>query len=123
MSTNRAGTPRARAHRARTSKPGGMAAANSSPLGTASSENRANRTELERGKVPLRLPLAQRSRTATKVARLEGRLFDDEGHLRQGLSDKAVNRRLGEINDLRRDLGWLSLDVHHHYVWPAAVAS
>jgi hypothetical protein len=60
---------------------------------------------------------------ANKVALLEGGLFDDEGHLRPGLSDEVATRRLGKINDLRGDLGWLRLDLHHHYVWPADIAS
>jgi hypothetical protein len=34
-----------------------------------------------------------------------------------------TSTRLVEMNDLRRDLGWLSLDLHHDYVWPADIAS
>jgi hypothetical protein len=60
---------------------------------------------------------------AGKVALLEARLFDHEGHLRQDLSDEAASTQLGEINDLRRDLGWLSLDLHHDYVWPGNLAA
>ena len=58
-----------------------------------------------------------------KVAGLEGRLFDGEGHLRPGLTDELADTLLSEINDLRHDLGWLSLDLHHHQVWPAPLAS
>ncbi len=83
----------------------------------------ASRTESANYGIPPRLPLAQRSGLATRVALLEGRVFDEDGHLRQGLSDEAVRTWLGEINDLRRDLGWLTLDLRHDYVWPGAIAS
>ncbi len=81
------------------------------------------RTEVESHGLGLRLPLAQRSVLVGKVANLEGRLFDGEGHLRQGLSHELADSLLSEINDLRHDLGWLSLDLHHHQVWPAHLAS
>jgi hypothetical protein len=80
-------------------------------------------TELESFGVARRLPLAQRSVTAGKVAILEGRLFDLEGHPRRGLSDQAATTLLGEINDLRHHLGWLALDLDHHHTWPAHLAS
>jgi hypothetical protein len=108
-----------RAERARTPDQAGPAAPGLSRLGI---DSTAKRTEVESYGMPRRLPLAQRSLMARKVAVLEGRLFDDEGHLRQGLSDE-VSTRLIEINALRRDLGWLSLDLHHDYVWPADIAS
>ena len=73
-------------------------------------------TELESFGVARRLPLAQRSVTAGKVAALEGHLFDLEGHPRPGLSDQAATTLLGEINDLRHHLGWLALDLSHHRV-------
>lgn len=73
--------------------------------------------------MPRRLPLAQRTSLAGKVALLEGRLFDVDGHLRPGLSHELASTRLAEINDLRHDLGWLSVDLHHDYVWPADLAS
>ena len=80
-------------------------------------------TELESFGVARRLPLAQRSVTAGKVAILEGRLFDRKGHPRPGLSDQAATTLLGEINDLRHHLGWLALDLDHHHTWPAHLAS
>jgi hypothetical protein len=77
-----------------------------------------SRTEAESyGLVP-RLPLAQRSVLMGKVASSEGRLFDGEGHPHQGLSDEMAGTLLSEINDLRHELGWLSLDLHHHQIWP-----
>jgi hypothetical protein len=80
-------------------------------------------TEFESFGVARRLPLAQRSLTAGKLAILEGRLFDLEGHPRPGLSDQAATTLLGEINDLRHHLGWLALDLDHHAIWPAHPAS
>jgi hypothetical protein len=97
-----------------------LAAPDSSQLAT---DGAATRNDFESYGMPRRLPLAQRSSMARKVALLEGRLFDDQGHLRQGLSDQVASTRLGEINDLRHDLGWLSVDAHHDYVWPADLAS
>jgi hypothetical protein len=58
-----------------------------------------------------------------KVAVLEGRLFDGQGHPRPGLSDHAATDLLGQINDLRRRLGWLALDLDHHHIWLASLAS
>ena len=120
MSTARSGKTITRAERARTPDQAGPAAAGLSRLGI---DSTAKRTEVESYGIARRLPLAQRSLTARKVALLEGRLFDDAGHLRQGLSDEVTSTRLVEINDLRRDLGWLSLDLHHDYVWPTDLAS
>jgi hypothetical protein len=77
-----------------------------------------SRTEGESYSLVPRLPLAQRSIMVGKVASLEGRLFDGEGHVRRGLSDEMAGTLLKEINDLRDDLGWLSLDLHHHQMWP-----
>jgi hypothetical protein len=73
--------------------------------------------------VPRRLPLAERTVMAGKVTILEGRLFDVDGHPRPGLSDQMATTLLGEINDLRHDLGWLALNLGHHHIWPAHVAS
>jgi hypothetical protein len=58
-----------------------------------------------------RPPLAQRSVKVGKVAFLEGRLFGEDGCLRRGLTDELVAMLLGEINELRHDLGWLRLDL------------
>jgi hypothetical protein len=58
-----------------------------------------------------------------KVAIWEGRLFDSEGQPRPGLSDEVATTLLREINDLRHDLGWLALDLGHHHIWPANIAS
>ena len=70
-----------------------------------------------------RPPLAQRSLLARKVALLEGRLFAEDGRLRRDLGDEVAGTLLGEINGLRHDLGWLSVDLRHHHTWPADVVS
>jgi hypothetical protein len=68
--------------------------------------------------MPRRLPLAQRSVMAGKVSSLEGHLFDHDGHVRRGLDAELVDSLLFQINELRHNLGWLSLDRHHHPRWP-----
>jgi hypothetical protein len=57
------------------------------------------------------------------VTRLEGRLFDQDGYPRRDLSDEIASTLLGEINHVRHELGWLRLDLHHHHLWPADLAS
>ena len=93
------------------------------PAAVRSCHARSSRTEVESYGLPPRLPLAQRSATVGKVASLEGRLFDGEGPVRQSLRHELADTLLSEINDLRHDLGWLSLDLHHHQAWPAHLAS
>ena len=85
--------------------------------------NTTSRTEVESYGLPPRLPLAQRSATVGKVASLEGRLFDGEGHVRQSLRHELADTLLSEINDLRHDLDWLSLDLFHRQIWPEQIAS
>jgi hypothetical protein len=93
------------------------------PAAVRSCHARSSRTEVESYGLASRLPLAQRLVLVGKVAGLEGRLFDGEGHLRAGLSREMADTLLSQVNDLRHDLGWLSLDLHHHQVWPAHLAS
>jgi hypothetical protein len=85
--------------------------------------SRISRIELESFGAARRLPLARRSLMAAKVAMLEERLFDREGQQQPGLSGEGAIRLLGQINDLRHDLGWLRLDLGHHHIWPADIAS
>src|SRR5262249_44770778 len=73
-----------------------------------------DRGVLENYGLSRRPALAQRSLMAGQVARLEGRLFDEAGQLRPGLSGQAAGVLLSEINDLRHGLGWLGLDLQHH---------
>ena len=60
---------------------------------------------------------------AGKVTVLEGRLFDQDGHVRRGLDAELVDGLLSQINELRHALGWLSLDWHHQPIWPEHIAS
>ena len=120
MSTARSGTAMTKGERARIPSQIGLAGPDLLCLNT---DTTVSSTELESYGIPRRLPLAQRSGMANQVALLEGRLFDDQGRLRPGLSDEVATTRLGKINDLRRDLGWLKLDLHHDYIWPADMAS
>ena len=79
----------------------------------------ASSTEVAGYGLARRLPLTQRSVLVRKVALLERRLFDEDGRLRPDLGDEVAGTLLGEINDLRHDLGWLSVDLRHHHTWPA----
>jgi hypothetical protein len=120
VSTLRSGTTMTKSERARIPSQRGLPGPDLLRLRT---DTTVSPTEFEGYGIPRRLPLAQRSGMANRVALLEGRLFDDQGHLRPGLSDEVATTRLSKINDLRRDLGWLRLDLHHDYVWPADIAS
>jgi hypothetical protein len=90
---------------------------------TMASGTTSSSTDLASYGVARRLPRAQRSALAGRVTGLEGRLFDQDSHPRRDLSDQMARRLLGEINDLRHQLGWLPLDLHHHHLWPADIAS
>ncbi len=52
-----------------------------------------------------------------QVNHLESLLFDDEGRLRHRTNPERANELLGAINNLRRQLGWLCLDMAHHQCW------
>jgi hypothetical protein len=49
-----------------------------------------------------------------QVNHLERLLFDDEGHVRRRTNPERANEQLGAINNLRRRLGWLCLNMDHH---------
>ena len=121
MSTPRSGTTVTASPGTRTETPRARA-----PAGVRSCQARSSttsRTEVESYGLAPRLPLAQRSAMVGKVASLEGQLFDRDGHPRQSLGHELAGTLLSEINELRLDLGWLSLDLHHHQIWPAQIAS
>jgi hypothetical protein len=61
---------------------------------------------------------AEKSAVISKINVLERQLFDDQCRRRRGISEERATELLGEINALRRKLGWLSLDLHHRLVWP-----
>jgi hypothetical protein len=52
-----------------------------------------------------------------QVNDLEGVLFDGEGHVQRHTNPERANELLGAINKLRRQLGWLGLDMTHHQCW------
>ena len=118
MCTARSESPVTTAPSARTCKPtdkGGLDCRRQVRCGT------VGRTGLESFGVTRRLPLAQRSALAGKVALLEGRLFDEEGHRRRDLSEDRAGSLLDQINDLRHHLGWLGVDLRHQHTWPAEI--
>ena len=54
----------------------------------------------------------------TRVNYLERLLFDGDGSLRRHTSAERAEELLWAINDLRRQVGWLQLDMQHHHCWP-----
>jgi hypothetical protein len=54
----------------------------------------------------------------TRVNYLERLLFDADGRLRRHTSPERADDLLWAINDLRRQVGWLRLDMQHHHCWP-----
>jgi hypothetical protein len=120
MPTKRSGADMITVPEARTLNPVRMSSADGPH---AAGSGTAGPTRLESYGLAPRLPLFQRSVVVQRVALLEGRLFDEDGHRRRGLSDNAAVALLDEINVLRRDLGWLGLDLRHHHIWPEDLAS
>jgi hypothetical protein len=54
----------------------------------------------------------------TRVSYLERLLFDGDGSLRRQISAERADELLWAINDLRRQVGWLQLDMQHHHCRP-----
>jgi hypothetical protein len=65
-----------------------------------------------------RLSPAKKNATINRVNLLESELFDNQGHLQREISQERAIELLDKINALRYKLGWLSLDLKHHPVWP-----
>lgn len=61
------------------------------------------------------------SAAITKVNDLERLLFDGDGRLRRHTSPERADELLSAINDLRRQIGWLGLNLQHHHCWPPNV--
>jgi hypothetical protein len=59
----------------------------------------------------------QRVAAVSKVRCLEHQLFDGE-RVNRSLSRQAAERLVVQINELRRLLGWLEVDVEGHWRWP-----
>jgi hypothetical protein len=54
----------------------------------------------------------------TRVRVLERQLFDDSGHLRRGVTPERADETVALINNLRRALGWLEIDLDGRWRWP-----
>jgi hypothetical protein len=68
------------------------------------------------------LSRAEKTTAITKVRYLERELFDDGGHVRKGVVAAQADEIVGLINDLRRALGWLEVDLDGRGRWPANAA-
>jgi hypothetical protein len=64
------------------------------------------------------LPSSDQSGAIHRINLLEQELFDGEGHPRRGMNVECAAELIAEINALRFQLGWLSLDLEHHPIWP-----
>jgi hypothetical protein len=67
------------------------------------------------------LSRAEKTTAVTRVRYLERELFDDDGHIRRGVSEARAGEVVGLLNDLRRALGWLEVDLDGRWRWPAGV--
>ena len=65
------------------------------------------------------LSRAEKTTAVTKVRYLERELFDDSGHIRRGVTAVRAHEVVALINDLRRALGWLEVDLEGKWRWPA----
>jgi hypothetical protein len=59
----------------------------------------------------------------TKVRYLEHELFDSYGQVRRRTERGAAEVTVAAINELRRALGWLEIDLDGHWRWPADQAA
>ena len=62
---------------------------------------------------------ADKTAALTRVRYLEHELFDDSGHLRRGITAELALDSVALINQLRRALGWLEIDLDSRWRWPA----
>jgi hypothetical protein len=65
------------------------------------------------------MPGPGKTAAVTKVRYLERELFDDDGHTRRGVTPARAEEIVASINDLRRCLGWLEIDLDGGWRWPA----
>ena len=61
---------------------------------------------------------ADKTASITRVSYLEQEVFDEGGHIRRGLDRDAVEHTVAMINDLRRALGWLEINLDGRWRWP-----
>jgi hypothetical protein len=69
------------------------------------------------------LPRAEKTAAVTKVRYLEHELFDDDGHIRRGVTAARADEIVGLINKLRQALGWLEIDLDGRWRWPASAGT
>ncbi|HEX4863193.1 MAG TPA: hypothetical protein VFV02_03920 [Acidimicrobiales bacterium] len=60
----------------------------------------------------------EKSAAVTRVVCLERLLFDGSGHPRRRISPERADELLCAINQLRRQLGWLCLNMQRQLCWP-----
>jgi hypothetical protein len=65
------------------------------------------------------LSAAEKTTAIAEVRYLEGQLFDDDGHVRRRTDRATADRTVTRINELRRALGWLEVDLDGRWRWPA----
>lgn len=66
---------------------------------------------------PAAMTASQKVAAVAKVRCLEHDLFDGE-RVRRGLSRQEAEAIVGQLNELRRALGWLEVDLEGHWRWP-----
>jgi hypothetical protein len=67
---------------------------------------------------PAVMSAADKTAAITKVQYLEHELFDSFGQVRRRTDRDAAEVTVAAVNDLRRALGWLEIDLDGHWRWP-----
>jgi hypothetical protein len=62
---------------------------------------------------------ATKTATITRVSCMEHDVFDESGHVRRGFSRSEVEDTVAQVNDMRRALGWLEINLDGRWRWPA----
>lgn len=70
------------------------------------------------GLVSTALSPADKTTALTKVRYLERELLDGDGHIRKGVTSARADEIVDLINELRRALGWLEIDLDGRWRWP-----
>jgi biopolymer transport protein ExbB/TolQ len=66
---------------------------------------------------------AEKTAAVAKVRYLEQELFDQEGHIRRGITRAAAENTVEIVNGLRQRLGWLEIDLEGRWRWPERAGS
>jgi hypothetical protein len=69
------------------------------------------------------LSRAEKTTAVTRVRYLEGELFDDAGQIRRRVTAAQAEEIVTQINDLRRALGWLEVDLDGQWRWPESAGA